>query len=88
MNRYLSALATLAFSFTIVSYDGITDLYARHKDGRLWPRLTEVYTNQQNKEFYGVSYDAAKFVIDNRYVPAYLCASKKDVSKCKPISKK
>jgi len=83
MKKYLVSLATVAFAFIgIVNYDALTNTYARVQDGTIEPRLTQVYTDNKGKYFQS-AHDRDLEILKTSYAAAFLCASKKDVSKCR-----
>lgn len=79
---------TLIMAFTILTYDAQTGLYARIKDGTVWPQVRKQYTSIQGNFFYQLGYDASERVLKGRYVPAYDCAVRPDLTHCKKPYKK
>lgn len=82
-NRYLSALATLTMAFTILTYDGMTNLRARIKAGTVEPQVRKQYTSTYDKTFYHLGYEANMRILNTKYVPGYDCAVNFDPASCK-----
>lgn len=81
--RYLSAVATITTAFTILNYDSQTGLYARIKDGSVWPQVQKQYTTMKGATFDQNGYNASERILKTKYVPNYNCAIDGTLEYCK-----
>jgi len=85
MNKYLSAGLTLA-AIGIVAHNDITGTYKKIADGSIVQHNMEAYRihlKGEPTETFAAGKDRNLQILQTSYKDSYLCASKKDLTKCK-----